>query len=81
MFKSICQTKPSSPNLNPLDFSIWVHVEDKACKVSHPNLVSMKKAVDRVWRSMDRDYIVRCCQGVRRRLQACAAAEGGVFEL
>ncbi len=23
--------RPSSPNLNPLDFSIWVHVDSKAC--------------------------------------------------
>eukprot|EP00095_Tigriopus_kingsejongensis_P006510 snap_masked-scaffold172_size289735-processed-gene-0.1 protein:Tk06510 transcript:snap_masked-scaffold172_size289735-processed-gene-0.1-mRNA-1 annotation:"histone h2b-like" len=33
---------PSSPNLNPLDFSIWKYVENKACTVYHPNINALK---------------------------------------
>ncbi|CAK1594830.1 unnamed protein product [Parnassius mnemosyne] len=30
----------SSPDLNPLDYKIWQHLEEKACSKPHPNLES-----------------------------------------
>ncbi|QQP54792.1 Uncharacterized protein FKW44_007738 [Caligus rogercresseyi] len=42
---------PQSPDLNPLDFSIWWHVESKACKIRHSNVNDLKTSVNKVWRS------------------------------
>ena len=28
---------PQSPDLNPLDYSIWWHIQNRACKVCHSN--------------------------------------------
>jgi len=70
----------SSPNLNPLDFSIWGHIETTACASSHSNVDDLKASVDQVWTNMPRDYIHKTCKAFRRRLDMCVAAERGVFE-
>ena len=36
---------PSSPDLNPLDYSIWAFVQSRACKSSHPNLEALKSSI------------------------------------
>jgi hypothetical protein len=36
---------PSSPDLNPLDFSIWAFVQARACNHQHPNLESLRVSV------------------------------------
>ena len=36
---------PSSPDLNPLDFSIWGQIEAKACKNRPANIESLKKLI------------------------------------
>ncbi|QQP38904.1 Putative transposable element, partial [Caligus rogercresseyi] len=41
-FQSKEMWPPSSPNLNPLDFSIWQHIENKACGVYHSNISDLK---------------------------------------
>ncbi|QQP57890.1 Putative transposable element [Caligus rogercresseyi] len=64
---------PSSPNLNPLDFSIWQHIENKACGVYHSNISDLKSTVNDVWAAMDETYI-------RKRLNLCIDAEGSIFE-
>lgn len=38
---------PNSPDLNPLDYSIWNHISSKACYKPDPNVGSLKRAVNR----------------------------------
>ncbi len=71
---------PNSCNLNPLDYSVWDNVDKKANNIYHPNITSMKTAVEREWNSMDASYIRKTCTRFRAKLEACIAAEGGVFE-
>ncbi len=71
---------PSSPNLNPLDFSIWKHVESRACAIYHSNISNLKAAVDQVWTVMDQTYMKKSCSTFRKCLDLCIAAEGSVFE-
>ncbi len=33
---------PQSPNLNPLDYSIWRHIESKTCKVGRRNVGDLR---------------------------------------
>ncbi len=71
---------PNSCNLNPLDYSVWDNVDKKANNVYHPNIDVMKTAVAREWEDMDADYVRKTCTRFRAKLEACIAAEGGVFE-
>ena len=40
---------PSSPDLNPLDYSIWAYVQDRACQHAHPNENSLKSSIRKAW--------------------------------
>ena len=40
---------PSSPDLNPLDFSLWSILESRACSNSHRNLEGLRKTLCREW--------------------------------
>ena len=40
---------PSSPDLNPMDFSIWSIFEKNACAKVHTNIESLKKSLLREW--------------------------------
>ncbi len=71
---------PNSCNLNPLDFSVWNHVDRRANNVYHNSVNAMKAAVDRDWTNMDKDYVINVCKRFRAKLEACKAAEGGIFE-
>lgn len=71
---------PSSPNLNPLDYHVWTRVEEKACSRPHSNIIDLKKSVDAAWNSMNMEDLRTACGAFRRRLEACIAAEGSIFE-
>lgn len=71
---------PQSPDLNPLDYSVWATVEESACKKSHPSVDTLKKSVGRAWNRMTSPYILRTCKVFRKRLEAVVAASGGHFE-
>ena len=70
----------NSPDLNPLDFSIWSVVESKACQTSHPNRESLKVSVAKAWRALKPDYIVKTCRAFRPRLEKMIECEGGLIE-
>ncbi len=71
---------PNSPNLNPLDFSIWVHIEERACHIPQSNVVELKASIEQEWAAMDRDYIRRVCSAFRSRVEKMVASKGGVIE-
>ena len=50
---------PSSPDLNPLDYSIWAHLEREACPTTHPNLNSLKDSITRAWEEISEEYTVK----------------------
>ncbi|QQP40967.1 Putative transposable element [Caligus rogercresseyi] len=68
---------PQSPDLNPLDFSFWWHVERQACRVRHSNVEDLKTSVEKKWKAMKRSYIITVCQAFRRRVEAVIEAKGG----
>ena len=40
---------PLSPDLSPLDFSLWSILESRACSNSHRNLEGLRKTLCREW--------------------------------
>lgn len=71
---------PNSPDLNPLDFSIWAYIEKEACNKSHSSVRDLKASISRAWGKMDQAYIRNTCRRFRPRLEAVIAKKGGLFE-
>ncbi|KIH60790.1 hypothetical protein ANCDUO_08948 [Ancylostoma duodenale] len=46
-----------SPDLNPMDNSVWSAVKTKACAKSHASLKSMREALQKAWDELDDDYV------------------------
>jgi hypothetical protein len=71
---------PSSPDLNPLDYSVWSVLESKACATPHSNVEALKASIVRAWRSLSKEYIVSTCLSFRRRVETVIEMDGGLFE-
>ena len=71
---------PSSPDANPLDYSIWSVIEAKACATPHPNLTELKASITREWAAMTDSYVVKTFKAFRPRIEAIIEAEGGHIE-
>uniref|UniRef100_A0A914CWG6 Transposase n=1 Tax=Acrobeloides nanus TaxID=290746 RepID=A0A914CWG6_9BILA len=67
---------PNSPDLNPLYYSVWSILEEKACQKPHPNVESLKKA----WKEIALETLVKIVDNFPKRLKACIDARGGHFE-
>lgn len=61
-------------DLNPLDFSIWVYIQLKACSCQHPNLESLKVAVEEHLNNMSEDNIMKVFSKFRPRIEAVIKA-------
>lgn len=70
----------NSPDLNPLDFSVWAVLEKEACSVRHPTLDSLRAALKKAWDQIDTDYLRRVIESVPTRLRKVIAANGGQIE-
>lgn len=71
---------PNSPDLNPLDYSIWASIEKEACKKPHSSVSSLKASIRQAWGKMDPEYIRKTCKSFRPRLEAVLAKNGRLFE-
>ena len=51
-----------SPDLiNPLDYAIWGILENKTNATSHPNIASLKTAIEEEWNKMSEEFILKTC--------------------
>ena len=71
---------PNSPDLNPLDYSIWSILEEKACQKPHPNVESLKRALKKAWKEISLETLEKIVDNFPKRLKACVDANGGHFE-
>jgi hypothetical protein len=71
---------PSSPDLNPLDFSVWGILESRACAKAHTSLESLKTSLVREWSKIPQELFRVAVDSVPKRLRAVIAAEGGYIE-
>ncbi|RVE41612.1 hypothetical protein evm_013738 [Chilo suppressalis] len=60
----------SSPDLSPLDYKIWQHLEEKACSKPHPNLESLKTSLIKAAADIDMDLVRAAIDDWPRRLKA-----------
>lgn len=74
------QWPPRSPDLNPLDYSIWSILEERACREPHETEESLKAALEQAWEELDEGMLRRIVDDFPRRLDACIEAGGKHFE-
>ena len=71
---------PYSPDLNPLDYSIWSILEQKACCKQHTSLQSLKRALTKAWNEISLASIRSIVDNFPKRLRQCIEADGSHFE-
>ena len=49
-----------SPDLNPLDYTLWGVLENKTNATSHPNISSPKTAMEEEWNKMSENFLKTC---------------------
>ncbi|KAF2344732.1 hypothetical protein FHG87_024512 [Trinorchestia longiramus] len=69
-----------SPDLNPLDFSIWSVLEARVSATPHTSLESLKAKLQREWKSIPQEQIRAACDAFVNRLKAAVRKKGGYIE-
>ena len=58
-----------SPDLNPPDYAIWGVLEKNKTNVnSHPYITSLKTAIEKKWKKISEEFILKSCKSFRRRI-------------
>ena len=70
----------SSPDLNPMDFSVWSILESKACATRHTTVESLKRTLQEAWDEITVEQVAAIVDHFPKRLKACISAKGGHFE-
>jgi hypothetical protein len=72
---------PNSPDLNPLDYSVWSILEERACAKPHDNKVeSLKRVLKKAWKEISVETLAKIVDNFPKRLKSCMEAQGGHFE-
>lgn len=79
-FISSNEWPPYSPDLNPMDYSVWSILESRACAKRHKSLKSLKSALLREWDRLKPKDLRAIVENFPKRLKLCVEAEGGHFE-
>ena len=56
------------PNQIPLDCTIWGILENKTNATSHPNIGSLKTAIEEEWNKISEEFILKTCKSFRWRV-------------
>ncbi|EYC38951.1 hypothetical protein Y032_0685g1523 [Ancylostoma ceylanicum] len=70
----------NSPDLNPLDFSVWGFMEDQLRSKNVKNLEDLRRELIEIWNNIDVNYLRHTSDSMKRRIDACIKADGGHFE-
>jgi hypothetical protein len=49
---------PYSPDLNPLDFSVWSVLQEKVLAMPHTSLAALRLSITRQWNQMSPAFVV-----------------------
>jgi hypothetical protein len=71
---------PNSPDLNPVDYSIWSVMQERVYRTKVRDIEDLRQRIVQVWDDFDQGIIDAAVKQWRGRLRACVAANGGQFE-
>lgn len=69
-----------SPDLNPMDFSIWGILESKVCNKKYDSVEVLKRALVREWNKIPQSVIRAACNAFADRLDTVILFKGGHIE-
>ena len=79
-FISTSEWPPSSPDLNPLDYSIWDILEARVNTRRHTSLESLKATLLKEWEKLSMKDVSAAIDAYPERLQKVIEAKGGRIE-
>ena len=71
---------PHSPDLNPMDYAVWMALEEKVYKHRITTLEQLKDAITAAWRGLSLRFVRSCVRQFRQRLQLVIDNDGGHIE-
>ena len=71
---------PNSPDLNPVEYSVWSTLQETVYKTHITDLDDLKHHIRTEWAKLDHAVIAAAVRLWHRRLSACVKAGGGHFE-
>jgi len=71
---------PNSPDLNPIDYSIWSIMEQCVYQTRIQNTDELRQRLIAVWNELEQHLIDSAVDQWRRRLSACVREKGSHFE-
>jgi len=71
---------PNSPDLNPVDYSIWCMLQERVYRSRIHDVKEWKERLLREWRLLDHTVIAAAIAQWHSRLNACVRVNGGHFE-
>ena len=74
------QWPPYSPDLNPMDFSIWGILEAKACAKPHKSLEALRRSLNAAWETLPLETVCKAVDQFPKRLKSCINVQGGYIE-
>ena len=80
-FITSAEWPPYSPDLNPMDYSVWSILEARVCAKRHHTLESLKKSLRREWDRLAPETLRPIAENFSKRLALCILAKGGHFEI
>ena len=69
-----------SPELNPMDYSIWSILESKVCANSHTSIDTLMTSLNREWGKIPQKTLRAAVEAFPRRLKAVIQKKGGYIE-
>jgi transposase len=69
---------PQSPDLNPIE-NLWKYVKDIIDKCKHRcrNAADMRYVLQEVWPQIEPEFLLKLCDSVPKRIDACLKNKGG----
>jgi len=71
---------PRSPDLTPLDFSIWGMLKDIVYGQNLRTIAELKEGIENACAHFDQEMCQKICRSVLHRARECIAANGAQFE-
>jgi len=71
---------PNSPDLNPVDYTMWSVLQERVYRIKISNVDELKRRTNSEWAALSHAVIERAVGDWRQRLHACVRAGGGHFE-
>ncbi|CAD6190004.1 unnamed protein product [Caenorhabditis auriculariae] len=56
-FISAADWPASSPDLNPMDYAVWIYLTEKVSSKNYPSIKALKTALIKKWDEIDDDYL------------------------